>query len=131
MERVIECRAMVFDTSEWVFGGYLRLGETAMILYVSNGNLQLSLVQPDTVGEFVGLVDSDGQKIYEGDILAHIIDDRLLKWKVIYQHGCFGIRNVGIDGYENHAEFFHIDSQYYFVGRKVIGNIHQNPELLK
>lgn len=78
-----------------------------------------------------GLKDKHGKEIYENDILKHSDDDRLLSWLVLFKDGCFGIRNIGIDGTMNHAEFYAINSPYYFIDREIIGNVHQNPELLK
>jgi len=78
-----------------------------------------------------GLEDNAGKDVYRGDILESCTDSQLLRWEVIFKAGCFGIRNIGIDGYVNHAEFFHIDSEYYFKDRRIIGNIHEQKHLQK
>lgn len=81
--------------------------------------------------QYIGLSDANNTKLHEGDILASTIDEMLLKWVVVFKNGCFGIRNIGIDGYQNHAEFYPCNSEYFFKDRVKIGNIHSHPELVK
>jgi len=75
-------------------------------------------VKPETIGQFTGLCDKNGKEIYEGDI-ANI--SRLKNQLVIYKDCKFGTQN---------------GSSFYCLGNwdrkfEVIGNIHENPELLK
>jgi hypothetical protein len=80
------------------------------------------LIDPSTVGQFTGLLDKNGTKIFENDILRMSIVyptdakcDGLVQWK----NNGFWL----VDG-----EQVYMPSEEY---REVIGNIHENPELLE
>lgn len=82
-------------------------------------------VQPETVGQFTGLYDKNGTKIFEGDILRepyHPERDTVVEWN----DGRFRFRHIGKDHYDYLC--FSQDITNY---RKIIGTIHDNPELLK
>jgi len=79
--------------------------------------------------QFIGLLDENKKEIYEGDILQQTIDNRLFNWLVVFKNGCFGIVNIGVNGYL--GDFYSINSKYYFIERVIIGNMYENPELLK
>lgn len=136
--REIKFRAWDIDGSE-MFYAKERTGSDAWFFDFVNGTLQLMLSVEDNypeirnaaIQQFTGSCDGNGKEIYEGDILKETIQGGLFNWLVIFKNGCFGIRNIGIDGYMNHNEFFPINSEYYFMDREVIGNIYENPELLK
>jgi len=65
----------------WVYG---------YLIKQTNGNWEITNGQTswtvDNVGQFTGIMDSDGKEIYEGDVVN---DDDLGKGIVIFQSGCF------------------------------------------
>ena len=95
------------------------------------------LVIPETVGQYTGLTDKNGKKIFEGDIVR--ADDFIFS----IQYGkCGGTQNADNYGYmgfylEAVSEGTKLCAKYglrddicYFTDISVIGNIHDNPELL-
>lgn len=77
-------------------------------------------VDPETVGEFTGLTDENGVKIFEGDIIKRKrTDGNWYNYEVFWWDNCWGIKN-GV-------------SQCLIIpqcGVQLSGNIHDNPELL-
>lgn len=83
------------------------------------------------IQQFTGLHDKNGKEIYEGDILRYNDKENCndpLFLEVIFNQGCFQVTpNPFRGGYDgNLYEIFDDDWTV-----KVIGNIHENPELLK
>lgn len=89
-------------------------------------------VDPATVGQYTGLKDKDGREIYDGDIVkaplldpifGDIIKDAFCNAEIIFNKGSFVI------------SYYKRDRNIYlsdlFDKITVIGNIHDNPELLK
>ena len=85
-------------------------------------------VIPETVGQFTGLTDKNGKKIFEGDILQFDYTGKNLGVKgletVIFENGQFGVK------WGWHKEFVSLVG-FANTTLTVIGNIHDNPELLK
>lgn len=75
--------------------------------------------------QYVGLKDKNGKEIYEGDIVK--IDKEDYKYIVKFYDGCF----VGINKYDEHYEQAKILGNLFTLELEVIGNIHDNPELLE
>ena len=88
-------------------------------------------VDPDTAGQYTGLLDYFGNRIFEGDILEGPCHSA---WRHDTQR-C--VVAYGRYGFECRHHIDGLDSGYYtykvLFSRKVevIGNIHDNPELLK
>jgi len=81
------------------------------------------LESPDFIIEqFTGLHDKNGREIYEGDIVQH--SPAAAKWVIVYRMGSFCTQNVKAD-----MECYVVTG--YASESEVIGNIHENPELLK
>lgn len=75
-------------------------------------------VIPETVGQYTGLTDKNGKKIFEGDI----VKGTFLGFPVSIKDYVFSISwQEDITGY----------GANYFENVEVISNIHDNPELLK
>ncbi len=73
---------------------------------------------------WTGYCDRDGNRIYDGDILADKMAMEDLYYKVVFKWGAFYL--VEID--ENDEDLM---DEFLFTELEVIGNIHENPELLK
>lgn len=131
--REIRFRGIRADNREWAYGYYQfrHLEEVHSISFVNNLNDDdYHFVAGNTVGQFTGLKDKNGVEIYEGDIVRlWIYNDTLLEWArvlpVIYcEQWCqFVIDDKSIK--EQHAIW------EFFEEFEIIGNIHENPELLK
>lgn len=85
-------------------------------------------VIPETVGQFTGLVDRNGKRIFEGDIIKDCDYDH------IYTVRYFG--DEGYPAFDCHPElqFCECNGLSHLVAAsaiEVIGNIHDNPELLE
>ena len=93
-----------------------------------NGGYWVEDIDTETVGQFTGLYDCDGKEIYEGDIL--LISD-FSKVACEFRHGAFGYQ------YCNDFHSFAGNTNFTFNPKnsdesfEIIGNIHDNPELLK
>lgn len=125
-------RGRRLDNGEWVYGSLVINNNLA---YIYNGhscpsevNFEYDFipVDPTTVGQYTGLKDKNGREIYEGDIVN---DDETINGSVYSQE-------YVIEHSEIHCGFVGVAAQRLltpscFDDVKVIGNIHDNPELLK
>lgn len=124
MKRTIKFRGKRITDGEWIYGDFFRNRGLAFIAedcVVENplASWKDYNVTPDTVGQFTGICDASGKEIYEGDILRELGSGKLVE--VIYDAPEFCYKdNVYVYRFINHPENF-----------EVIGNIYDNPELLK
>lgn len=73
-----------------------------------------------------GLQDSRGDDIYEGDILRPIIlNGTITDGEVKFTWGCFVVKQIGADGF-----FDNLSAQNPEGNCQIVGNIHENSELL-
>lgn len=85
-------------------------------------------IDPKTVGEYTGLTDKNGKKIFEGDIID--TPDRLVKVVWFEGNAQFDLHFIRYKDDVTTTNFKGIhmrDLKEY----EVIGNIHDNPELLE
>ena len=77
---------------------------------------------PETVGQFTGLTDKNGKKIFEGDICKGAWGTI---FQVVYDDWYLGFRAIVKSGLSVSIDYFGLDRI------EVLGNIHDNPELLE
>lgn len=84
-----------------------------------------------TIEQYTGLKDKNGKEIWESDVLQ--ISDSSFKYLVIYKRSSFVLEHLDIDlkgdAWGNLDRITDSDMQDFKL--EVIGNIHENPELLK
>ena len=130
--REILFRGKQVGNDQWVEGD-LRHLETGGVGIVTEQNLFAVVVHPETVGQYTGLKDKNGQRIFEGDILReqrfHFGD---IFYIIEWGESSFGAR-LHRNGKTSDIVTAIDDSEYGFStdNLEIIGNIHDNPELIK
>ena len=85
------------------------------------------MVRPETVGQFTGLTDKIGKKIFEGDVVEVLQDKDKGVAYVGFENGSFMLYPIAGNIYERTLWAY----WYNDWDVDVIGNIHDNPELLE
>ena len=146
--REILFRGKRLDNDEWVEGFLAQTqGHTYIIqpgwydddLFISLYNIT-DKVDPETVGQYTGLTDKNGKKIFEGDVIkTHYINTKKNDFveQVVFHNGRF----CSMFKFSDNARMWanlpdgvqHLpqDKAPYMDWCEVIGNIHDNPELLE
>ena len=127
--REILFRGKLVYNGTWVYGGFykepvddIKDGKlyiiTASLESVGNANE----VIPESIGQFTGLTDKNGKRVFEGDILQWVDEDST----------CEGTKLIFIvkfdgeyEGFFGEGEFDNIEP-WQFRSHEIIGNIHDN-----
>lgn len=104
---------------QWIFGDLEHFGDH-LLIYTRTG--EHGFIHPDTVGQWTGQLDKNGIKIFEGDVINLDGDSWLFEVCWLDDSSQFIAYAEG-GGRVFHPLFAYIS--------EVIGNIHDNPELLK
>ena len=123
--REIIFRGKRVDNGEWVEGYFVNLW---LVNYqkhqpiITDNNAVSYEIDPSTVGQYTGLCDKNGKKIFEGDIFEWgYAGVKEFRYVIVYDAELTSF--IG----ERHFGFVSLNG----VDVEVIGNIHDNPELLK
>ena len=108
----------------WVYGGGLQGQGDYSIIYGGENpdDIEKHTVYTDTLGQYIGLTDKNGVKIFEGDIVRGRFAHRDIIGQIVYGgDATFFIQRGGLYGIglNNASDWV-----------SVMGNIHDNPELI-
>ena len=124
MEREILFRGMD-DNKRLIQGYFFQIWEDCFILWgTTNGVPNMTKVDPTTVGQFTGLCDKNGVKIFEGDLFVNP-SNRLMVIETPINKPAFYALVVSDKTLGYPLIFENMSS------REVIGNIHDTPDLAK
>lgn len=123
------------DNNEWICGGVVHqtdcYGMKVDRWYIIDGTETNDYdigepirVIPETIGQYTGLTDKNGKQIFEGDIVLYNGEKHLVVFETRGGTGYFGIK---ID----HIETWNFCLSVPAKLMEVIGNIHDNPELVE
>lgn len=124
-----------FCGGKWVFGFLVIFDDKCPRIYTGYWwqdayqlHEQMYAVQEKTICEYAGFTDKDNDDIFEGDILSAHLDDLFpeneTRLVVKFHDGAFRGWNLEFQTWDDLGDGFATEF-------KIIGNIHDNPELLE
>ncbi len=136
--RTILFRAKRVDNNEWVIGSYLHDYKNWAQVIATKTNVHE--INPETVGQFTGVNDKNGLNIFEHDIIKY---ERQLPFQNMFEINQTGGEMVEV----NHVVEYFLNGTEFSLSpisynelmneslaccrfMEVIGNVHDNPELL-
>lgn len=129
--REILFRAKRSFNKKWVTGSLVMDGNMAYIIGEAESAKNINAlvnghtvnVIPATIGQFTGLTDKNGTKIFEGDIVRNLTDSNKAVVQWFEEYSAFMLY-----GKIGNRVYFLYDNNFNHI--EVVGNIHDNPELL-
>ena len=114
--------------NKWIYSkGYKQSKETIALF---NDDWEWRAIEPSTLGQYTGLKDKNGTKIYEGDVLIGDIPELVSSHNLIgiveYEESAFIVKFPNRKSWQIQKVGF-----CSFINYRVIGNIYDNPELIK
>lgn len=130
--REILFRGKRVDNGEWIEGNYEWYHKPPKHIISNPYTGETKGVISETVGQYTGLKDKNGKKIFEGDIVqyqpSHMCEPT---YSVVeycadkYNYPAFDLKKHDYEA--NGLQCAHEEG----IGCEVIGNVHDNPELLE
>ena len=137
--REILFRGNIQGLTDWIYGYYAKSGENHFILVDTDNEDNYSIVDPETVGEYTGLTDKDGRRIFEGDIVKLTDKSFGNKWKAVVEFGNpngnytwgWQLKPIGKAKNANTDILCWVEMEETGAFCEIIGNKWDNPELLE
>lgn len=141
MERTIKFRGKRVDNGEWVYGdgvvivdgGYAAIPLTRNVT-ADDCEITLCKVIPESVGQFTGMINKEEKELCEGDVVscwvAGTVDEmpHIERFRVVFKVGSFCAQNNTRSLLLSKVCKIQPLNKYYECN--LLGNIHDNPELL-
>lgn len=116
--RQIKFRGKRKDYGYWLYGDYCSLPSSTILFIGEKQSVDFERVVTETVGQFTGSYDKNEKDAYHKDIVKYGSNIGVIEWDNIAHSWCIYLM-------ERDAYSQLIDGEY-----EIIGNIHDNPELL-
>ena len=146
MNRDIIFRAKCFGN--WRYGSYVHFVKKPtnsrcninykdfIITNEDNGEHYFPISDLSSLGQYTGLKDKNGKQIFEGDILEYIGErkdnmNKVYHRKVVFYEGAFCLSIEDGVHYPVHTPMYGHSDNHNIVNWDVVGNITDNPELMK
>jgi uncharacterized phage protein (TIGR01671 family) len=140
--REIKFRGQRLDNGKWIYGSLVvtkfkedKTERYFITQFLGNYTFDHEVV-PETVGQFTGLLDKNGKEIYEGDIIMqenYNPYNYVAIYEVVYDGESFCLKmhkgNEKTMSNDSLCSFGWYENNKLRKG-KIIGNIHDNPELI-
>ena len=149
MMREILFRGKRVDDGAWVYGSYVEQ-YGAREIYLPDGvdrecGFDHYHIFPESVGQYTGLTDKNGTKIFDGDILSVTVREHVKEcglrrftgktiktvWSVEYSERRTQGNGFFVFGKDRRFSLGLTKSVLYNASAEVVGNIYDNPELMK
>ena len=125
MREILFRGKQIYDDGEWIIGHYACRYGTHYIYFPKTNpySFDHEFIIPETVGQYTGLTDKNGTKVFEGDIVKVSytggFEIGTISWSNLNFRFCFNTP-------EGFSYGFNVSDEF-----EVIGNIHDNPELIE
>ena len=124
-------RGKRLDNGDWAEGDLTRYSADMGYIIVDLIENEVYQVDGNTLGEFTGLTDKNGKFVFEGDIIKTKKYGKIAGHSNVNDYDIFVVKyDPAVFRLENHNRGFNLVDDGYSKF-KVIGNVHDNPGLLK
>lgn len=122
----------VSEPNEWIYGSLIIDKYKSASIYIPqiydghHIDMETSsrYIDPDTAGQYIGISDKNKTKIFDGDIVRHVLWNKLLVVKYSLETNGFILLSIK----NNTEQYIPYNHQSNLI---VVGNIYDNKELLK
>lgn len=116
------------DYGDWIYGDLIRIEKDTASISSDDGHGWFGnyRVIPDTVGQYTGLTDKNGVRIFEGDILSFASETGFFEIRWPEEDARFIAVRPKVEGAPKV-----VLAAFMFEMGEVVGNVYDNPELLE
>lgn len=114
----------------WIYGSYYNGFDWADFIIEDEGFEHRVRVVPESVGQFAGIKDKSGKDVYEGDVISF---GGKHSYTVEFSDCAFYLYHTRLKEFDGSPLRWGLLSRLAELGftPEIIGNIHDNPELIK